>query len=109
MNLKNRIALERRIVRSIVKNALAAGWTIAIDNGGDTYEYEGTNRARILESIMLTDDEHLYFFKPGEVRPFGWVYFVYGNDGWDVLNDYTCNLDATGILKKAETISEKYQ
>lgn len=27
-------------------------------------------------------------------RPIGWVRFVYGNDGHDVISDYTTNLES---------------
>ena len=53
---------------------------------------------------MRTTDEDCLFvrtrpgdpFDRGEDRaPFdGWVQFIYGNAGFDVINDYTVNLEA---------------
>jgi len=39
--------------------------------------------------------------------PSGWVYFVYGNDGWDVVSDYTTNLEA--VLKGSGELAERLE
>jgi hypothetical protein len=36
----------------------------------------------------------------------GWVLFIYGNDGWDVISDYTCNLEP--IMGPANELSEQH-
>jgi hypothetical protein len=80
----NRIAMEQEIVTRVVDALLAAGCSLATD-----YDQIPTrDRAVILSSLMETDDDRLI------VRPAGWVYFVYGNDGFDVVSDYTTNLEA---------------
>jgi len=94
--VQRRKAVEKRILTSVITAMLNAGYMISIDNGdnqgGEDYELQnGTSVNQVLKSCMLTDDERLYAIKDGKV--FGWAYFVYGNDGWDVLNDYTVNLD----------------
>jgi hypothetical protein len=50
---------------------------------------------------MEVDDEHLGVFQAADAtgvervcRPFAWVRFVYGNDGYDVISDYTTSLEA---------------
>lgn len=102
-NTCRRINIERDIVLRTVDALLAAGYAVGIDEDGDHF-YGPSNPTRssdvIIPHLMETDDEYLGVF-PAEdatgeervVRPIAWVYFVYGNDGYDVISDYTTNLD----------------
>jgi hypothetical protein len=59
---------------------------------------------------METDDDRLFVYKvdgpKGRRDWFGWVFFVYGNDGYDVISDYTTNLESslTATNKLAESL-----
>jgi hypothetical protein len=56
-----RIEVEIDIVTKVVDALLAAGYRLATDNGGDTYETAITpDRDVVLPSLMQTDDERLY-------------------------------------------------
>jgi hypothetical protein len=117
-NVRARIKIERIIARRVVWDAIAAGFALNLDNGGDDFELPEptTDKKKILNEMFATDDERLYFFQPNakcnkgkppkEWKWFGWVYFVYGNDGYDVMSDWTCNLN--DVLKGAEAVSRKY-
>lgn len=88
-----RILVERAIVRRAVTDLLAAGFSISVNNGGDDDEVLPTNDpAKIMGGIMQTDHDYLMihrFNAPANVPREGWVMLIYGNDGWDVINDYT--------------------
>lgn len=87
-----RIAVEQEIVVKVVDAALSAGYLLQTDLNEDPRpESPTTDRAAILAEMMETDDEFLGLFKDG--GRCGWVRFVYGNDGWDVVSDYTTNLE----------------
>ena len=105
MTVKTRQKIERQIAAQVVKDALTAGYEIRIDNGGDEMEprTEQTQEA-ILADMFATDEEHLFFFKDG--KKIGWVFFVYGNDGFDVISDYTTNLES--MLTKAHEVAAEY-
>ena len=112
MSVKMRQEVERKIATAAVKALLKAGYAISIDNGGDEYELaHSTSEKAIVKNMFQTDDEHLYVElanckKNGAI---GWVYFVYGNDGWDVISDYTVNLEKyVGDGSEAYKISEYY-
>ncbi len=45
-----------------------------------------------MRHVRRTDEDVLHFGYDGQPS-LGWVYLVYGNDGYDVVNDYTTNLD----------------
>lgn len=104
-----RILLERRIAVSLVNELLAAGFSISIDNGEDETE-PSTNVDKILDAMSLTDEDYVHVYK--DAKYVGWVFLVYGNDGWDVINDgwdvindYTTNLE-THIRKTNALIEE---
>jgi len=49
--------------------------------------------------MFTTDDDCLIVVKDG--KPFGWIQFIYGNDGYDVISDYTGGKDFEADLKSA--------
>ena len=95
MSVKMRQIVEREIATSVVKTLLKAGFALSVDNGdnnGDEFEIANSrSKKTVLEKMFQTDEERVYAIKDGKL--FGWVYFVYGNDGWDVISDYTVNLE----------------
>jgi len=106
LNLKARIAAEKTIARRVVKDALAAGYTLSVDNGGDTPEIENSSSFKLVVAEMFaTDEERLYFYK--DSKPAGMVQFVYGNDGYDVMADYSVSLE--DVLKGAKEVANKIE
>lgn len=105
--VEKRQKMERQIVRRVVKDLVSAGFLLNIDNGGDGYELPKpiNDVTAMLRAMFATDEERLYVFRPGSPTPFGWVYFVYGNDGWDVLCDNTMNLEPQ--LVNASKLADK--
>jgi hypothetical protein len=117
MSVKLRQELEKRILSKFVDDALAAGKRLAVslDRGFDIDEMLNGSRDRnkIIEEAMAGDECHI-FVQPangpvvdeGRVVSEGWVYFVWGNDGWDCISDNTTNLEY--LLKGAEAIADQY-
>ena len=91
----SRIKVEQDIVTRTVHALLTAGYQLNVNNGGDDDELPHyTDKAEaVLAVLMDTDDEYLLARKPfsGDTK---WVRFVYGNDGWDVINDYLTSLES---------------
>jgi len=106
MNVKARQRIERSIARRVILDGKAAGFKFNIDNGGDSLELpKSTDKVKLLlDTMFATDDETLFFYKDDKL--FGWVYFIYGNDGYDVVSDYTCNLE--DVMKGASALANKY-
>lgn len=117
MSIAMRKAIEREIIGKFVDDALAAGYRLAVslDRGYDIDEMllASTAREEIINEAMAGDDAHI-FVQPhdgptvddGHVVSAGWVRVVLGNDGWDVLADYTTNLEP--LLSGASALSDKY-
>lgn len=105
--IKQRQAIERTIVAKAVDAILAAGHAISIDNGGDSYEItRSTDKADILSVMFATDEEHIMVHKDNATtKRMGWLFLVYGNSGWDVMSDYTTNLDS--LLTPAKSLADQ--
>lgn len=100
--------IEYAILRRFVIDAIKAGYSIDVDNGGDEPDLAGSTSVKaVLKAAMETDDEHLILHKDG--KRIGWVYFVYGNDGWDVINDYVDNPAMDALMAGALALAERYE
>lgn len=96
---------EREIVKQVIKDALKFGWELEVDSG-EEIEYRGKDADKAFEALDQFDDAYLFLYSQGE-RPKGWVRFVFGNYGWDVVNDYTVNLEDT-VMKKANEMADEF-
>lgn len=89
--------VEFKILMRAVMALLANGYALNTDNGGEERcpATPTTVLAELLPELMETDDEFLcaYRVDRSQDTPEGWVRFVYGNDGYDVISDYTTNLE----------------
>ena len=107
MNIETRKRIERAIVGKIIGMALAADYSVSIWNGGDEPEIEmATDYQRIIDALFLTDEETITLHTPGGKRA-GMIFFVYGNDGYDVIADYSTNLEE--FLQPALELADQYE
>jgi hypothetical protein len=120
MSVKMRQEVERKIVGQFVKDALAAGYRLAVslERGYDRDEMliGSTNFDKIMEEAFAGDESHI-FIQPkegptttaeGQCISEGWVFCVMGNDGWDVISDYSANELTEKLLAEANKVSEQY-
>ncbi len=113
MTAKNASLIEYEIVFTIIQNTLDLGYTVSHDNGeGITCiaapdDNRAINFKRMMQEIRQCDEEYLTFKDAKNMRV-GMVYLVYGNDGWDVINDHTANDEMTRILSRANALAESF-
>jgi len=135
MSVAMRIEIERRIIGAFVDSALSKGYklTVSLERG---YDYDcpetcvlgSIDRKAIMDMAFAGDECHIFVHaadqeplkqnKPGygadSVLPqyylnsIGYVFCVFGNGGWDVISDYTINLEDLGVLEEAFKISDHY-
>ena len=109
--------IEREIVGSFVQSALAKGYrlSVSLERGYDLNEMLLGSRSRraIMKAVFDGDDAHIFVQSPdgpltedGKVVSEGWVYVVLGNDGYDVINDYSVNLEP--LMQGANKLADKY-
>ncbi len=104
--VKMRRHVEKVIARRVILDLLHAGFTLNVNCGDEDDELpEPSNKAKtVLDAMFAADEDWLLVFQDG--KRIGWVYFVYGNDGWDVVSDYTVNLESH--MAGANTLADKY-
>jgi hypothetical protein len=98
---------ERAIARRAIADLLAAGYKLSVDNteGDDAgvadFENLSTDAAEIFGRMFQTDEDYLFVWDAKKKRAkwqagghTGWIRFIYGNDGFDVISDYTTNLES---------------
>jgi hypothetical protein len=100
MNVETRRMLEKRIARAFVKDMLRAGFSIAVFDGEEVCLKASLSMKEILAAMFSTDEDYLYVIDQVTLKRVGWGRFVYGEYGWDVLADYTVNLEQYMILTK---------
>ncbi|HBL6731686.1 TPA: hypothetical protein LSG62_004489 [Serratia liquefaciens] len=107
MNVEDRLRTEREIAVAAVKGLVQAGYQISVFDGEEVVNAPSNDADSILGDMFSTDIDQLEVFNAGDhVNRAGWVLFVYGNDGWDVICDHTTNLE--GPLKNADELANKY-
>lgn len=118
MSVAMRQEVERRIIRTFVQDALDAGYRLAVslDRGWDVDEMlKGSRDIDAIIAEATAGDEAHIFIQPGvgdtidrsgSVVSYGWVYLVFGNDGWDVICDYSANRITEQLLNRANALAE---
>ena len=83
---------------------------MSVNDGEDTTVHCSRDRDEIIAALFSTDEDYLYIHRPGGVYVphIGWIRLIYGNNGWDVVSDYTVDLDdwlapITALAERLET------
>jgi hypothetical protein len=93
LTVEQRQAVERKIVVQAITDLLKAGFAITVNDGEDDVVEDSLDHNEVLDAMFSTDEDYLIVRKSPYVGSYGWVRFIYGNDGPDVINDYTTKLE----------------
>jgi len=104
MSVKMRQEVERKIATAFVTSAIQDGYGMTVDYGDGSSEKFVSIKAT-LTAMFQGDDDMLVLYK--QDKSVAWIHFVYGNDGWDVISDYSVNLEP--IMTAAKKISAHYE
>lgn len=97
--VKKRQRIERRIFKSCVEELLASelNFRLGLNDGEEIVIKSSRNVKDIMKAAFTTDEDYILVYLDArsetEKKRMGWVRFVYGNDGWDVICDYTTWLE----------------
>lgn len=101
---RERVTVELKIAEKVIKTLLAAGYEIAVHNGGEFAQVDRTDNAdAILAGMWLTDEDYLAVqMKDSTNRSF--VDLIYGN-GADLISDHGVYLEKVlePVLEWVET------
>lgn len=105
--------VETMIAKQCIADLLAAGLYISVYNGEDYDIVRSQDPDAIYKAMAATDEDYLMVSgtrkgKASERGDKGWVRFIYGNSGPDVINNYTTCLEETiaPTNKLAEILDE---
>lgn len=101
---ERRQQVERILVKAYITALQNAGFAL---HGVANSAEEDIVKTRIvkvaLEEAFATDEAHVFFELDGKGRK-GWLFFVLGNGGWDVLTDYSCPDDFPLFAQTIESL-----
>lgn len=111
MNDEFRRKVERRIVKLVVQGLIAHGYSVNVDNGGDDMELARPSRVadEVMSAALATDSESLIAYRAdGSIA--GAVLLVYGNEGYDTVNDYSIALEPclSSVNAYADRMEQEY-
>ena len=114
MKVEQRREIERKIAEKVAEGLIGGGYAVSVDDGEEIVLAESTSVEVIVGFMFATDEDRLYAMKPdenGKMTRRGWVHFVYGNSGFDVVSDYTSNLEAemAGATAEADRLELEYR
>ena len=125
-SIKARQRIEQTIALVTAQALLDTGYSLGVNDGEETTIHHSRDIAAIQKALFTTDEDWLLVYKheAGHIysdadgaqhednRADYWVRFVYGNDGWDVISDYTVHLEPVigegTIVQKLIDHAEEY-
>jgi hypothetical protein len=102
---KLRHECERKIASQCINDLHDAGYGITVNGGEEDTVVNSLDHNEVLNAMFTTDEDWLYAVDPKTGIQQGWVRFIYGNDGPDVINDYTINLDT--VLARTMELADR--
>ncbi len=110
MTVGIRQAIEKAIAKATIKALLDGGWVISVEDGEEITLRDSTSALAIYGAMFTTDEDTLYVKQHGSTgfdHAKGWVKFIYGNDGYDVISDHTTNLE--DVLKPVNELADRIE
>lgn len=84
--------IEKLVARRFIVDALNAGYKISVNDGEVTVLKNSADGQAIFDAMFSTDEDILHLTATTGKKSY--AHFIYGNDGTDVISDYTTDLDA---------------
>ncbi len=105
-----RIRTEGRIAAALVDAILARGAVISVNDdengGGDWVAKRSGDKSAIMGALFSTDGD-LLVARDAKGAKLAWWSLIYGNDGWDVISDYSANDFAESIWQDLKPVIAK--
>lgn len=89
-SLARRIEAERRMCTALVDECVDRGYVVSVSDGEEWVVKRSTDKAEIMAALFSTDEDQIVI-RDMTMERVGWFRLIYGNDGHDVVSDYTAN------------------
>lgn len=101
--VRTRARLEIQIVRETLRALMGAGYGLTVNNGEDVTPQPFKTEDEAVEMLFAVDEANLCTMSAAGRGSF--VFFVFGNDGHDVICDYGVSLEET--LKPVNELADR--
>ncbi len=104
------IELEYRIAKRVIMDALAAGYSLSVNDGEEYPVKRSTDAQAVFQALFSTDEDYLFLHKEGgkwclpddseddETHDVvGWVRLIWGNVQ-DLISDYSSNAPTDALI-----------
>ena len=98
-------AIDRRIAEAVIDEALRLNYLISVHDGEVFALTRSKDTAAVLAAMFSTDMDTLKFRDGNTEEAIGWVDFIYGNSGWDVIANSSANPLTDALLAPAEKLA----
>lgn len=104
MSIKQRIALEKTVVRRLIRDLKKVDWIATFVFDGDEH-VPVKSEAEVMALVFDLDEATITFTKGN--RNLG-VFIVLGNDGWDAICDYNYDDKYPEFADTIEKLSDEF-
>ena len=98
--------MENAIISTAIDAILSASCKISVFDGEEYPVKRSSDKDEIVKALRSTGEDTLVIRDSDGVK-IGVVYFIYGNDGHDVIADYTALPVIEDMLKPATDLADK--
>ena len=93
---------EMQVIGRLIDDSIREGYTLSVNDGEVWTVKRSTNKKEILEALRTTDSDTLRIrYNEDKLTD---VMLVYGNDGYDVIADYTLSATDTSRNERIERL-----
>ena len=93
---------ERAIAERLVTDAIAQGYQVSVNDGEAWVVKRSTDSKAIMAALFSTDEDYIRIRKDGEETSVGTFTLVYGNDGWDVIADWSYSVETDALMQQIQ-------
>ena len=93
---------ERAIAERLVTDAIAQGYQVSVNDGEAWVVKRSTDSKAIMAALFSTDEDYIRIRKEGEEGSVGTFTLIYGNDGWDVIADWSYSVETEAVMQRIQ-------
>jgi len=106
-SVRQRILCEKAIARAITLVALEKGYLVSVNDGEETVLTNSKIATQVMKALHTTDEDYLTIYDPATKRTIGAFKLIYGNSGYDVVNDYYYGLNTKSIMDALNAVGSR--
>ena len=93
---------ERVIAERLVTDAIAQGYQVSVSAGEEWTVKLSTDSASVMAALFSTDEDYIRIRKEGKEGSVGQFTLIYGNDGWDVIADWSYSKETEALMQQIQ-------